>query len=63
MLHWGPRGQAQGAPRGAAWAGPGRAEQGKMAKAQSGRQGWQGRAAQTFRLWILALILDSPAQM
>ena len=34
-----------------------------MAKAQSGRRGWQGRVARTFRLWILALILDSPAQM
>lgn len=27
MLHWGTRGQAQGAPQGAVWAGPGRAEE------------------------------------
>lgn len=61
MLHWGTRGQAQGAPQGAVWAGPGRAEQRKTAKVQNGRWGWQGGVAQTFRLWILALILDCPS--
>lgn len=54
--------QARGAPQGAVWAGPGR--QRKKAKVQNGRRGWQGGGlAQTFRLWILALILDCPAQM
>ena len=28
---------------------------------QNGRWGWQGGVAQTFRLWILALILDCPS--
>lgn len=54
-----PEARHGGLPKGPC--GPGQAEQRKKAKVQNGRRGWQGRVAQTFRLWILALILDCPS--